>query len=284
MITRQSEEILLFPAEDSPNSIPTSEEKIFYVNGVKCVSGHFNPKMEVFFPNKNANGLSIIICPGGGYEKLAIDLEGNEVAETLIQWGITVFVLKYRFPNGINADHEIPLPLIDIKKAYSIVQQRAHEWGLNPARIGLMGFSAGGHLASLASCLLSNSNPKDDGLNFVAPLFTILIYPVISFSDAITHMGSRNHFLGPSPNTDLIKQYSSEYLVHLLTPPAFLIHCSDDKDVSVENSLAYHKACMENGVSAEIHIYPKGGHGFGMNNTLVTENWMDQLQKWLYKF
>lgn len=279
MVNNKREEILLFPDADTTQPNSSDDEKVFYVNGVKCVSGYFKPKLEVFVPNNNSNGLSIIICPGGGYEKLAIDLEGNEVAEALIQWGITVFVLKYRFPNGLNADHEIPLPLIDIKKAYSIVQERANDWGLNPARIGLMGFSAGGHLASLASCLLSISDDK----KLSAPHFSILIYPVISFSDNITHMGSRNQFLGPNPNADLIKQYSSECLVHPLSPPVFLIHCSDDEDVPVENSLAYHKACVENGVSAQMHVYPKGGHGFGMHNTLVTEKWMDQLQKWLVK-
>lgn len=280
MVNNKREEILLFPDADTTQPHSLGDEKVFYVNGVKCVSGYFKPKLEVFVPNNNSNGLSIIICPGGGYEKLAIDLEGNEVAETLIQWGITVFVLKYRFPNGLNADHAIPLPLIDIKKAYTIVQERANDWGLNPARIGLMGFSAGGHLASLASCLLSISDDK----NLSAPLFSILIYPVISFSENITHMGSRNQFLGPNPNAYLIKQYSSECLVHPLSPPVFLIHCSDDEDVPVENSLAYHKACVENGVSAQMHVYPKGGHGFGMHNILVTEKWMDQLQKWLVKF
>lgn len=284
MVNKKREEILLFPDSDSPQLDSPCDETVFFINGVKCVSGHFNPKLDVFVPTENANGLSIIICPGGGYEKLAIDLEGNDVAETLIQWGITVFVLKYRFPNGESANLEIPLPLVDIKKAYSIVQARANDWGLNPNKIGLMGFSAGGHLASLASSLLSISDGRNDEQNLITPLFSILIYPVISFSDEITHMGSRNRFLGPNPSADLIKQYSSECLVHPLSPPVFLVHCSDDEDVSVENTLAYHKACINNGISAEMHIFHKGGHGFGMHNNFSVENWMDYLQKWLLQF
>lgn len=284
MVNKKREEILLFSDADSSNLNLTSNETVFYVDGVKCVSGHFNPKLEIFIPTENANGLSIIICPGGGYEKLAIDLEGNEVADTLTQWGITVFVLKYRFPNDKPMLNEIPLPLIDIAKAYSIVQERANDWGLNPACIGLMGFSAGAHLASVASNLFSKKNDLTNEAYLKPPLFTILIYPVISLSEDITHLSSRNRFLGPNPSADLIKQYSSDCLVHPLSPPVFLIHCLDDKEVSVENSLAYHKACMKNGVPAEMHIYPKGGHGFGMNNTLEKEKWMDQLQKWLFKF
>ncbi|MDP3394607.1 alpha/beta hydrolase [Sediminibacterium sp.] len=284
MVNNKREEILLFPDADSSQLGQSPDETVFFINGVKCISGLFTPKLEVFVPAQKANELSIIICPGGGYEKLAIDLEGNEVAEKLNEWGITVFVLKYRLPHGEIANSKIPLPLIDIKKAFSVVQERANDWGLNPSCIGLMGFSAGGHLASIASSILSSVNNGMNDLKLLPPLFSILIYPVISFSNEITHLGSRNRFIGLNPSVELIQQYSAECLVHPLSPPVFLVHCSDDKDVSVENSIAYHKAYINNGVSAEMHIYHRGGHGFGMLNTLVDESWMDHLQKWLLQF
>lgn len=284
MVNNKREEILLFPDVDSAQFGQAPKETVFFINEVKCISGLFNPKLEVFVPTQKTNALSIIICPGGGYEKLAIDLEGNEVAEKLNEWGITVFVLKYRLPNEEIANAKIPLPLIDIEKAFSIVQERANDWGLNPSCIGLMGFSAGGHLASIASSILSSVNNGINDLKLLPPLFSILIYPVISFSNEITHLGSRNRFLGSNPSVEMIHKYSAEHLVHPLSPPVFLVHCSDDMDVSVENSLAYHKACIDNGVSAEMHIYPRGGHGFGMHNALVYERWMDHLQKWLFQF
>ena len=259
-------------------------ENITLFDGVPCISGFYEPLLNVFRPRGPANGVSIIICPGGGYEKLAIEHEGNEVAESLSQWGYTVFVLKYRLPDGRFAPDELPLPLVDMKAAYAIVQKCAIEWGLNPASIGLMGFSAGGHLASLSTSLFSLATSQNSAQDLISPRFTILIYPVISFTDEITHLGSRSRFLGPDPHVEDIKRYSSEFQVTQYSPPAFVVHCTDDTVVSVENSLLYYRACLKNDVPAEIHIYPEGGHGFGMNNAFSGDCWMDRLQTWLLQF
>ncbi len=284
MINKEREEIFLFEKEDSNEGNTISGEIVSFHNGIKCISGFYVPMLKVFRPQGKINALSIIICPGGGYENLAIEHEGNEVAESLIKWGITAFVLKYRLPQSHGSRNEIPLPLVDIKAAYKIVQKRAYEWGLNPASIGLMGFSAGGHLVSLASSLLSMSNDQNNGKEFIPPLFTTLIYPVISFSDELTHLGSRNRFLGPDPDVDHIKRYSSDLQVNYFSPPVFLVHCSDDMDVSVENSISYCKACLKKDVSVEMHLYPKGGHGFGMHNAFIKDRWMERLMNWLSQF
>ncbi|MEJ8818676.1 alpha/beta hydrolase [Lacibacter sp. H407] len=262
----------------------TDAEVVTVVDGIKCISGSYKPELIIFRPEVKANGLSIIICPGGGYEKLAIEHEGTEVAQSLIKLGITVFVLKYRLPGEVREADDMPLPLKDFITAYKTVQEKASAWGMNPSLVGIMGFSAGGHLASLASSILSSPKKQEGLQNLFPPRFTILIYPVISFQDDITHIGSRERFIGNNARGDDIRRYSSNNTVTQSSPPTFLVHCSDDLIVSVENSLLYYKACLNHNVSVEMHVYAKGGHGFGMYNDFINEKWMDRLANWLVQF
>jgi acetyl esterase/lipase len=284
MNSSHQEIFILAEEEDSRLDTVTDAEVVTVHDGIKCISGSYKPALIIFRPEINANGLSIILCPGGGYEKLALEHEGTEVAQSLTKLGITVFVLKYRLPGEVPAGDDMPSPLKDFITAYKTVQEKSSEWGINPSSVGIMGFSAGGHLASLASSILSSQQKKEGLQNTFPPLFTILIYPVISFQDDITHIGSRERFIGKAVSMNDIRRYSSNNTVTQSSPPTFLVHCSDDLIVSVENSLLYYKACLKHNVSVEMHVYAKGGHGFGMHNDFINEKWMDRLESWLVYF
>lgn len=284
MNSSHKEIVILAEENDIWDGAVTDTEVVTVHDGVTCISGSYKPALIMFRPEVKANGLSIIICPGGGYEKLALEHEGTEVAQSLAKLGITVFVLKYRLPGEQHTVDNIPLPLKDFITAYKTVQERASEWGINPSSVGIMGFSAGGHLASLASSILSNPQKQEGLQNLFPPLFTILIYPVISFRDEVTHTGSRDRFLGRNAGENDIRRYSSDNTVTQSSPSTFLVHCSDDLIVSVENSLQYYKACLRHNVSVEMHVYAKGGHGFGMHNEFIKETWMDRLANWLVQF
>lgn len=278
-------EIVSLAAENvTPNNTGTNAEVVTVVDGIKCICGSYKPELIIFKPKANANGLSIIICPGGGYEKLALEHEGTDVAQSLAKLGITVFVLKYRLPGEVPAGDDMPLPLKDFITAYKTVQEKSSEWGINPSSVGIMGFSAGGHLASLASSILSSPTKQEGLQKLFPPRFTILIYPVISFQDDITHIGSRERFLGKAASINEIRRYSSNNTITQFSPPTFLVHCSEDLIVPVENSLMYYKACLNHNVSVEMHLYAKGGHGFGMHNDFIKEEWMDRLANWLIQF
>ena len=257
------------------------KEQIIFVNGGVRISSVIIPTLTKFTPVK-PNGTSVIICPGGGYGRLAIDHEGVEVAKAFNEQGITAFVLKYRLPNDtIMVDKTIG-PLQDAQQAIRTVRKQAATWGLNPNKIGIMGFSAGGHLASTAAThfnLIADQVMNDSGS--VRPDFAILIYPVISFDDSIVHKGSKTNLVGKSPSSELTKLYSNELQVTKNSPPAFLVHAGDDGTVPVENSIRYYQACIKNQVPAEMHIYPKGGHGFGMHNKTTSDKWFDRLINWM---
>ena len=226
--------------------------------------------------------MSIIICPGGGYSRLAIDHEGVEVAKALNLQGFTAFVLKYRLPNDtIMVDKSIG-PLQDAQQAIRTVRKHALSWGLNPNRIGIMGFSAGGHLAATAATHFNFvADPTNKDTTSVRPDFVILIYPVISFNDSILHPGSRNNLIGKNPPAEFVKQFSNELQVTKNSPPAFLVHTADDATVPVANSIRYYQACIDHKVPAEMHLYPKGGHGFGMHNKTTADKWFDRLLNWI---
>lgn len=229
----------------------------------------------------NQQRSAVIICPGGGYGMLAVGHEGEDVARALNNIGVTAFVLKYRLPNdSIMKDKSIG-PLQDAQRAIQIVRERAAEWNIDTAKIGVMGFSAGGHLAATASTQFNNEvidNPKHTPLR---PDFSILIYPVISFTDELTHMGSRNNLIGNNPDSMKVKQYSNELQVTDKTPAAFIVHSADDKAVPVGNSIKYYEALLSKGILSEMLLYPNGGHGYGMNNKSTTDKWMDNLKTWM---
>ena len=265
-----------------PNSksSPDKENSVFKDN-VTRIAKVSNPTLTIFRAAK-PNGKAVVICPGGGYSILAFDKEGTRVAEEMNRWGITAFVLKYRLPDdSTNIDKSLA-PLQDAQQAIRLVRTNAKEWGINKNQIGIMGFSAGGHVASTAA---THFNFKADADNAdtvsVRPDFAILIYPVISFDSTITHKGSRNNLIGAKASAEKTNFFSNELQVSKNTPPSFLVQAADDGAVPVENSLRYYEACVKNKVPAEMHLYPKGGHGFGLNNKTTDDNWMERLKNWL---
>ncbi len=280
VVHAQQEMPLYSGAVPNSKAAPNKENAVTKDN-VTRISKVSVPTLTVYKP-ANPNGMSVIICPGGGYGILAFDKEGTRVAEEMNKWGVTAFVLKYRLPDDTtNIDRSIA-PLQDAQQAVRLVRSKATEWGLKKDKIGIMGFSAGGHLASTAAThFTSNADATNKDTTSVRPDFAVLIYPVISFDSTITHKGSRNNLVGATASAEQIKLYSNELQVTAKTPPSFLVHAGDDGAVPVENSIRYYQACVKYKVPAEMHLYPKGGHGFGMYNKTTTDNWMERLKNWL---
>ena len=240
------------------------------------------PTLTVFLaPKAKANGTAVIICPGGGYSIVAAGHEGYDVARKFNELGISAFVLKYRLPDAkVSANPEIA-PLQDAQQALLIVKKRAAEWNINPSRIGIMGFSAGGHLASTAGTHFQKSVLPNTGAVNVRPDFMLLIYPVISGNPEIAHQGSFDNLIGKQADAAKVKEYSNEQQVSAQTPPTFLVHASDDEAVKSENSIVFYQALLRNKIPAELHIYQKGGHGFGLNNPTTADKWFDRCENWL---
>jgi acetyl esterase/lipase len=266
-----------------PNSKPSeNREKSEMLGGHLHISKVSVPAMTMY-PAVGATGrtTAIIICPGGGYGILATGHEGIDEARLFNQWGITAFVLKYRLPDdSIMPDKSIG-PLQDAQRAIQLVRENADKWNIDRSRIGIMGFSAGGHLAASASTHFNRpviGNPHDISLR---PDFSVLIYPVISFTDSIGHEGSRTNLIGKNPTPALIRYWSNESQVTPITPPAFLVHATDDNVVKVDNSIQYYMALVHNKVAAELHVYQRGGHGFGLNNRTTEDQWSERLRNWL---
>ncbi|RTQ50741.1 alpha/beta hydrolase [Hymenobacter gummosus] len=265
-----------------PNAKPSAVEEasVTLANGGVRISNVVQPTLTVFRPAADkANGTAIVICPGGGYARLSIDHEGYDVARRLAEWGITAFVLKYRLPNAESQLDKSTAPLMDAQQALRLVRQQSAEYGIR--RAGIMGFSAGGHLASTAA---TSAPVTREGLFSATPSrpdFQILIYPVISFSDSLMHAGSRTNLLGTTPAAQQIRRYSNELQVSARTPPTFLVHAQDDKTVKVQNSLRFYEACLHHRVPVEMHLYPQGGHGFGLHNKTTKDDWMERLRNWL---
>lgn len=266
-----------------PNSKPApNEEEVKVEGGITRISKISEPNISVFVPvNGKANGTAVIIFPGGGYWINAISHEGYDVARKFTEWGITAFVVKYRIPNDATMLSRETGPLQDAQQAIHVIRTRAKEWGVDPGRIGIMGFSAGGHLASTAGTHFMKPVLPDLKTANLRPDFMILVYPVVSFSEGITHMGSREQLIGKTPAEDKIKEYSNELQVTKETPPTFLVHASDDGAVKPDNSILFYQALVKEHIPAELHIYQKGGHGFGMNNKTTSDLWMDRCKNWL---
>jgi acetyl esterase/lipase len=267
-----------------PNSKPSrvEETSVTLPGGGVRISNVVQPNLTAFLPAAGtANGTAVIICPGGGYARLSIDSEGYDVAKRLNEMGVTAFVLKYRLPNDQSQPDKSIAPLLDAQQALRLVRQQAAKYGVNPERIGVMGFSAGGHLAATAGTHFARPVGASPGPVSVRPAFLVLLYPVISFSDRLRHAGSRDNLLGTKPTADQVRLYSNELQVSAQTPPTFLVHAQDDKTVPVNNSIVFYQACLRHGVPAELHLYPKGGHGFGLNNQTTKDVWTDRLKNWL---
>jgi acetyl esterase/lipase len=275
---------LTIPLYDKiPNSKPTiTKETAETMDGILRIKDVSIPTITMYkAEHPSAKKTAVIICPGGGYGMLAASHEGSDVAQAFNSWGITAFVLKYRLPDDSIMINKENGPLQDAQRALQLVRQNAKLWDIDPGKIGIMGFSAGGHLAATASTHFNKpviDNPDNISLR---PDFSLLIYPVISFTDSLTHMGSRNNLIGKNASPEKIKEYSNELLVNEQTPPAFLVHAIDDGAVKKGNSIQYYDALQRNKVPAEIHLYQQGGHGFGMNNKTTSDSWMERLKNWL---
>jgi acetyl esterase/lipase len=241
------------------------------------------PSLAIYQPSSDkANGTAVVVCPGGGYRGLAQDHEGKQPAEWLNSLGVTAFVLTYR----ISPRYHHPAPLQDAQRALRTVRARAKEWNVNPERIGIWGFSAGGHLASTAGTHFDDGDSKsDDSIEKVScrPDFLILCYPVINFTDpAVMHRGSRDNLIGKEPDEKLIDELSNEKHVTANTPPTFLFHTNADDGVVPENSVLFYLALRKAKVPAELHIYEKGKHGVGLApGDEVLSTWKDRLAAWL---
>lgn len=260
------------------------KENIIHTEWGPRIKDVTNPTIKVYFPSEEkTNGTAVLICPGGGYERLAIDKEGDSVAVLLNKLGVTAAVLKYRLPNDAIMENKSVAPLQDAQEAIRVIRRHSKDWGVDPHKIGVMGFSAGGHVASTLSTHYNEKVYETDTTS-ARPDFSILIYPVISMRENITHNGSKNYLLGNEPADTLVEHFSNELQVDENTPPAFLIHSADDKTVPVANSIGYFNALKEHNIPAELHIYEKGGHGYGLardRNNTTEINWPKALENWL---
>ena len=222
------------------------------------------PKITLYLaPPEKATGAAVVVCPGGGYGVVAADHEGKQVAEWLNSLGVSAFVLQYR----LGSRYHHPAPLQDAHRALRMVRSGAKAWGVDPARIGILGFSAGGHLASSAATHFDDGDPgAEDPVERVSsrPDFAVLCYPVISLTTVAAHTGSRRNLLGENPDPALVWKMSSELQVTPLTPPTFLFHTDDDPGVPVENSLLFFQAMKRAGVPGELHVFAHGRHGVGL--------------------
>ena len=272
---------------DPPNYKETGEVTIWDTSDIVRVRNVQKPDIAVFLPSKkNATGEAVVICPGGGYGILAYDWEGSDIARWLNSEGIAAFVLKYRLPGSSSNIVPHKSPLMDAQRAMRLVRANAEKWNLDSGKIGIMGFSAGGHLASTLSTHYDAGDPKSsDPVELVScrPDFSVLVYPVISFTEDFQHSGSRINLIGEDAGEELVKYYSNELQVTADTPPAILIHSDDDTAVPAENSIAYYKALRAQNVSSEMHIYPYGGHGYSLaigKGHLST--WPDRVIDWIH--
>ncbi len=277
-----AQKIIPLYSEPVPNSIPYDMKEITLNRngkfaGYKSIS---KPTLEIYLPAKtNSKTAAVIICPGGAYGMESYELEGRNIAKAFIKQGVVAFILKYRLPSdSIMKDKSIG-PLQDAQKAIKLVRQKAVEWNIDINKVGIMGFSAGGHLASSAGTHFDTSFiPNKENIS-LRPDFSILVYPVISMSDNLAHLGSRTNLLGADPSPEKIKFFSNELHITDKTPPTWITHAGDDKVVDVDNSIVFYEALRHNNVPVEMHLYPKGDHGFVLK--LPTEAWMNPLFGWM---
>lgn len=264
MVNAQNPIVMDVWPNGAPNSNGLSGDEVWMDDGTR-VSNVTKPTLTIF-PAKNPNGLAIVVCPGGGYVRLAMDHEGLDMADWMNNQGITYAVLKYRMPNG---HHDVPLS--DALEAIRIMKAHAEEWGCE--KVGIMGSSAGGHLASTAATHFTDDSRPD---------FQILFYPVVTSDHSYSHHGSIENLCGKDAKQDLLTLYSNEKQVKANTPPAFIMHSSDDHTVPVANSINYYTALVANNIPASLHVYPTGGHGWGYRDSLPWKReWTGELEKWL---
>lgn len=281
-LTAQAQEMKLYPGA-IPNSKNCPDKEASDTTGRKVVRNVTVPTLNVFLPKvQNPSGVAVIICAGGGYSNLSIQDGGIDVAKELNGYGIATFVLKYRTSNpACNTNNSI-VPLQDLQQAIYTVRLNAAKWHIDAAKVGLLGFSAGGHLSALGATQYGSPQIDANGVS-LKPAFTILAYPVISFTDALTSKKSqtRLNLIGKNPTAEQINWFSPEKNVNASTPPSFLIQASDDSTSLVGNSIAYYEALHRHQVSAKLIVYQKGGHGFTAYNKAEDDHWLPYAVKWL---
>ncbi|PIB37511.1 hypothetical protein BFP72_10415 [Reichenbachiella sp. 5M10] len=269
----QQHTLLLWP-EQIPNEKESKLKEESEYTDTQRIKNVRNPSIEVYLPSHgNATGQAVLICPGGGYGILAYDKEGTDFAKWLNGYGIAGIVLKYRLPEDDSNLTPHLSPLMDAKQGITLIRTHAQAWNIDPNQVGIMGFSAGGHLASTLGTHFDKATRPD---------FMALIYPVITMQKNYTHMGSRTNLLGEMPDAALIQEYSNEQQVSAETPPTFLVHSQDDTAVPVENSLQMYQALLQHQIPTEMHLYPTGGHGYGFARQHPhLSSWTDRLIEWL---
>ncbi|SFD25443.1 alpha/beta hydrolase [Spirosoma endophyticum] len=273
--------IPLWPAGKMPNSKglmlkdSIANERIYRVG---------TPGMYAFFPSAQENkGAAVVICPGGGYERLAYIISGWQLAKWFNTMGISAFVLNYRLPNSPDLKQRELGPLQDAQRAMRLIRANAARWGIKMDKIGVQGTSAGGHLAALLSTATTDVSAIGDSISQRAfrPDFTILVSPVITMGPYV-HVGSRKNLLGPNPSKELLDRYSLENSVTATTPPCFLVHAFNDTGVDQRNSLLYYQALVEKKIPSSLHTFPQGGHAIALrNNPGSTQQWVTLCESWL---
>lgn len=264
---KAQEEIKLYnngPKESNGITDPEAKDSKSFVTNIT------DARMYAYIvPKEQATGAAVVICPGGGYSGISVEKEGSNIAKWFNELGVSAFVLYYRMPNG-HSD----IPLTDAQTALKIIHKDAKKWNINENKIGIIGFSAGGHLASTVGTHFKTKAER--------PAFMILGYPVVTMNIEITHKGSRNNLLGKNPTDELVRLYSNELQVTKKTPPTFIVHNIDDKSVPIANSEQLLKALQDHNVPAELHKFDVGGHGFGMlKRGIPVDSWPDLLKSWL---
>ena len=276
-LTSLAQQVIPLYEGNIPGEIPAKNEELVK-NGIYFAVS--KPDLSIYLPEDQSSGrTAVIICPGGGYGAVCASYEGHDIARKMNALGVAAFVLKYRLPDDKTCSDKTIAPLQDAQRAVKIVRENAEKWGIDPQRIGVMGFSAGGHLASTVGTHFMKSFIENKELTSLRPDFMMLVYPVISMQPGLTHAGSRDNLLGENATQTLLDLYSNEKQVTGLTPPAFLIHAADDDLVPVENSIRFYEALKANQIPAGLHLFSKGKHGFPLEP--AKSAWRDYVFRWM---
>jgi acetyl esterase/lipase len=267
----------LYPG-NIPNSKKTELKNVPENPSEGLIRRVITPTLQMFLPDKDqASGTAIVICPGGGYSVIVYGGEGVMTAKEFVKKGVAAFVLQYRLPNDSFQVNKTIAPLQDAQEAIKMVRDSAVAWGIDVNKVGIMGFSAGGHVASTEATHFNKPLIENKSNTGLRPDFQILVYPVISMQDSLAHMGSRTQLVGNNPTKETINLYSNELQVDKNTPPAYITVAADDKVVDVDNSITYFEKLRHNKVPVEMHIYQKGDHGFVFRHP----GWMEPLFEWM---
>lgn len=261
-----------------PNTKGDMPDGIQFEGNPGVITKVYRPELEVFMPaEEKANGTAVIICPGGAYGAIVYQGEGVTTAKKFAENGVVAFVLKYRLPDKTVLENQTIAPLQDALQAMKLVRENASKWNIDSQKIGVVGFSAGGHLASTLATHYNDTLVENPNQTSLRPDFQILVYPVISMQDELTHPDSRTNLLGENPSQVSIDYFSNELQVDTNTPPAFITHAADDRLVDVDNSIEYFEQLRKNKVAVEMYICQKGNHGFIFKH----KNWMQPLLRWM---